>query len=116
MDNKTVANIIWTQMKEMDRNLCMCMGVTGLTVIENGLQFMVSGLSFKGYVQITLNGKDLYDVKLLKQKRTQNQQMKSLGIKSFDVSLVVQSETNDVFVEDLMPLLESLIENRAKIA
>ncbi|HBI01740.1 MAG TPA: hypothetical protein DDY18_08990 [Flavobacterium sp.] len=114
MDNKTVANTIWTQMKEIDRNLCMCMGVQALTVIEQGLQFKVNGLSFKGYVQIVLTPADLYEVKFLKAKRTQNQALKQIGIKSFDTTLEVVSLTGGIYVEDLMPLLESFVENREK--
>lgn len=112
MTNKQIATTIWEQMRALDLNLCMCMGVQKLTVIENGLEFTVNGLSFKGKVQITLNGKDLYDVKLVKPTRKQNQTLKEAGIKSFDIVNKPVAEFNDVFVEDLMPLLEDQVENR----
>lgn len=112
MTNKEIANTIWGQMKAIDGNLCMCMGVSKLLVIENGLQFNVNGLSFKGLVQITLNGSDLYDVKLVKPVRKQNMVAKELGIKTFDTVLETKAEYNDIFVDDLMGLLEDTVENR----
>lgn len=115
MDNKTIASTIWEQMRAIDTNLCMCMGVSKLTVIEKGLQFQVNGLSFKGIVQITLTPADLYQVKFLKAKRTQNQHMKSMGIKTFDTTLEVVSLTGGVYVEDLMPILENFVENREAV-
>ena len=115
MDNKTIANTIWQQMKAIDQNLCMCMGVHALTVIDNGLQFKVNGLSFKGVVQIVLTPKDLYKITFLKPVRKQNQHLKQLGIKSFDTTLEVHSLTGEVYVEDLMPILEQTVENRKAV-
>jgi len=112
MDNKTIANTIWTQMKAIDQNLCMCMGVKNLTIIENGLQFKVNGLAFKGLVQITLNGKDLYDVKFLKMKRHYYVNDLDAGIKRYVNLPEVASSQNDLYVEDLMPYLESKVEGR----
>lgn len=115
MDNKTIANTIWQQMKTLDRNLCMCMGVDKLTVIENGLEFSVNGLSFKGKVQVVLNGKDLYDVILIKPTRKQNEIAKAAGVKMFDTVNQTVAIFNDVFVEDLMPLLEDQVESRGGV-
>lgn len=112
MDNKAIASEIWNQMKVFDKNLCMCMGVSGLTAINRGLQFKVSGLSFKGFVEVTLNGKDLYDVRFIKAVRKQNLEAKKVGLKMFNTTLETVSGFNDVFAEDLMPLLESVVENR----
>jgi hypothetical protein len=110
--NTEIGNTVWTQMNTIDRNLVWCMGTKNPTAIENGLRFQVNGLSFKGTVEITLNGKDLYDVKFLKCVRKQNPEMKALGLKVMDTVLTLQSEVNDVYAEDLMPLLESKVENR----
>lgn len=112
MNNKQIANTIWEQMRAIDMNLCMCMGVHKLTIIENGLQFNVNGLSFKGIVQITLNGSDLYDVKLVKSVRKQNLVAKQLGVKTFDTIFEVKKEFNDVFLGDLMDILEDSVEAR----
>ena len=119
MDNKTIANTIWQQMKTIDKNLCMCMGVQSLTIIDGGLQFKVNGLSFKGVVQITLNGKDLYNVSFLKQKRKriQNELLKSIGsnLCSYKTENIIVESFEDVFVEDLMPLLERVVEKREAV-
>jgi len=95
---ETIARTIYTQMLQIDRNLVGCMGVRKPTACANGLTFSVNGLSFKGQVTITLNGKDLYDVVLTTPR-----------------SKKVVSTHNDIFVEDLMPLLESLVENRSAL-
>ena len=112
MESKQIANTIWQQMRAIDMNLVMCMGVTKPTVIENGLQFTVNGLSFKGLVKITLNGADLYDIKLVKPVRKQNQKAKELGVKMFDTTFEVKEEINDVYFDMLMPILEDRVENR----
>ena len=110
--NKEIANTIWEQMKTIDSNLCMCMGVQKLTVISRGLQFQVNGLSFKGLVQIKLNGSDLYDVSLVKNVRKQSEAAKEFGVKKFVTAQVVQETINDVYTEDLMNLLEEKVERR----
>lgn len=114
MNNKQIANTIWQQMREIDANLCMCMGVTKLKVIENGLEFKVSGLSFKGVVQVVLNGADLYDVYFIKSTRKQDPIAKQLGVKRFETSYSLIKELNDVYVGDLMYSLEMFVENRSR--
>lgn len=88
MTDIQVATTILNQMRVMDQNLCWCMGVTKPTAIKSGLEFKVSGLRYRGKVQIILNGKDLYDVK------------------------VGKAMHKDIFVEDLMPLLEMEVERQ----
>jgi hypothetical protein len=113
MDNKTVANAIWSQLKTMDSNLCMCMGVQNLTVIEQGLQFKVNGLAFKGLVQVTLTPADLYEVKFLKPTRKLNKQaQEQFGIKRYDTTMEVVSLTGGVYTEDLPGILERTVEGR----
>jgi hypothetical protein len=94
----------------MDRNMVWCMGTHKPTVIENGLRFNVNGRFFKGIVEITLNGGDLYDIKFIKPVRKQNEIAKSVGVKKFDITNVVQSEVNDVFFEDMMNILGAKVE------
>lgn len=113
--DKQIAEEIWRQMRAMDANLCMCMGVQKLKIIERGLQFNVNGLVFKGIVQITLNGFDLYDVKFIKSVRKQNTTTKEFGIKSFTTVSEVEKEVNNVFVEDLMVVLEETVKKAKKI-
>lgn len=99
MNNKQIAQEIFSQMKILDLNLVMCMGVTRLMAVENGLQFSVNGLSFKGLVQIKLNGGDLYDISFIKPARGKNP------------AKVLETIT-DVFAEDMMNFLEAKVENR----
>lgn len=116
MTNAETANTIWKQMRSIDSNLCMCMGVSKLKAIENGLQFAVNGLSFKGLIQITVNGSDLYDIKFIKSVRRQNEIAKELGVKIFDTTHEVKFEMHNVFVDELMQALEQKVENRGNYA
>jgi len=108
-----IGQTIWQQMNVIDRNLVWCMGVEKPTSIENGLRFKVNGRSFKGLIEITLNGKDLYDVKLIKVARKQNQNAKALGVVKFDLVNETKEVVNDLFVDQLMPLLEEKVESRS---
>lgn len=110
--NKQIAQTIWEQMKTMDGNLCMCMGVHKLQVIDNGVQFKVNGSSFKGLVQITLNGADLYDISFVKLARKQNKQAMAYGVRTFDISPEVVESYKDVFVDEMMDVLERTVESR----
>lgn len=110
--NNSIGQIIYKQMLTLDRNLVMCMGTQKLTVIKNGLSFKVNGLSFKGFVEITLNGKDLYDIKLIKQSRKANELAKSAGFIKYDTVREVKEEINDVYAEDMMQILEDRVEKR----
>lgn len=112
MDNKTIANTIWQQLKSLDTNLCMCMGVQQLTVIEKGLQFKVNGLAFKGLVQITLTPADLYEIKFLKMKRHYYVNDLDAGIKRYVNLPEVVSVTGGVYAEDMPEILERTVEGR----
>ena len=104
--------IIWRQMLNLDRNLVMCMGVKKLCLIENGLRFYVNGLSFKGIVEITLNGYDLYNIKFIKKTRKQNPIAKNLGVKILDTFHEIHKEFNDVYFDQMMPIMEQIVENK----
>lgn len=93
MDNKTIANTIWNQMKTIDMNLVMCMGVTKLMVVERGLQFKVNGLKFRGLVEIYLNAGDTYDISFMT-PRSKN----------------IVKIYKDVYFDQVMPLLEDVVE------
>lgn len=99
MTNIEIAKEIYSQMRLLDMNLVMCMGVQKLVAVDRGLQFRVNGLSFKGIVEIKLNGGDLYDISFIKPARGKNP------------AQVLETIT-DVFAEDMMQLLESKVENR----
>jgi hypothetical protein len=112
MDNKTIASTIWQQLKTLDANLCMCMGVQQLTVIEKGLQFKVNGLAFKGLVQITLTPADLYEIKFLKMKRNYYVNDLDAGVKKYVNLPEVVSVTGGVYAEDMPEILERTVEGR----
>lgn len=99
MTNIEIAKEIYSQMRILDMNLVMCMGVQKLVAVDRGLQFRVNGLSFKGIVEIKLNGGDLYDISFIKPARGKNPAR-------------VLETINDVFAEDMMAFLESKVENR----
>jgi len=115
MTDQEVANEIWRQMNALDRNLVWCMGTKKPTCIKQGLAIQVSGLSFKGTITITLNAKDLYDVKFLQNKRhyyVSNTEGEGNRGKRFTTLLKVKYEYKDIFFDGLMPLLESVVEAR----
>ena len=99
MTDVEIAQTIYQQMKMLDHNLIWCMGFCKPVAIERGLQFRVNGLSFKGIVQIKLNGGDLYDISFIKPSRGKNP------------ARTLETIT-DVFAEDMMQFLESKVENR----
>ena len=111
--SKQIANTILNQMKAMDFNLLICMGARDYLIIPNGLQFKVSGLGFKGNVKITLNGKDLYDVELVKRTRTLDKELSELaGEKFWNYKFETKKKINDLYNDQLMEILESEVENR----
>ena len=111
MTDKQVANEIWRQMNAIDRNLVWCMGTKKPTIIKQGLQFDVSGYSFKGRVEVVLNAKDLYDVTLKKPYR--HYYVNELyGKKQYIIQYTTHKVLNDVYFDDLMMALELWIENK----
>lgn len=97
MTNQQIANEILRQMKALDLNLMHCMGFHAPKVIEQGLAFKVNGLSFKGLIEVRLNASDLYDITL-----TPSNKRSGGPIRTF----------NGVYFDELMPLLETEVENR----
>ena len=67
-ENTRIARIILEQM-QYGTNRKIILGSWGFnspTVIERGLRFKVQGRLHKGYVDVTLNGCDLYDFRLFR--------------------------------------------------
>ena len=50
----------------------LCWGARQFTNIGDGLAFRVSGMHFKGIVEIKLNSEDLYDIKFIKGCKTKH--------------------------------------------
>lgn len=109
-----VGQIIWEQLRTMDMNLLMCMGVHQQCLIENGLQFKVRGLKFKGWVKIVLNeGQDLYEIELVKMKRKKNKEMSELmGKTVYDQNPETTYEAKGIYFDQLPELLEREVEGR----
>lgn len=112
MENREIANTILAQMKAIDMNLILCMGVNSPQVINRGLQFKVNGLVHKGFVRITLNGLDLYDISLVKVHRKQSEFFKSMGKRRFEMTETVMSEHKNVSVDEMMRVLAISVEGR----
>jgi hypothetical protein len=111
-DSKMIAQEIWSQMNAIDRNLVWCMGTNKPCTIPNGLQFNVQGSSFRGTVQITLNGADLYDICFIKNARKLNKQAAVHGLRVFDTHPEVVEKYENVFVSEMMDVLERTVESR----
>lgn len=100
----TVGQIIHSQLKALGLTDLMAWGAEKFMsfesnqLVENslgGLVFKVNGIRHKGHVMISLNGGDLYDVKIGKLNK---------GI------WVEQKEEKDIFLEDLVVTIDNLIE------
>jgi hypothetical protein len=68
MSDLTIAKTIREQLLAFGRIKVMSWGARGWTGGEDFLRFRVSARRHKGYVKITLNGMDLYDVELISMK------------------------------------------------
>jgi len=114
MTSKVIAETIFHQMKTIDMNLMMCMGFHKPMVIESGLQFKVNGLKHRGTVRIILNkALDTYEIYLGKQKRVLNKNATDLiGRRVYTTTYPTVKTIKDVYVDDMMPLLEQEVEGR----
>jgi hypothetical protein len=79
----TIAQIMLTQIQ---KNTLMCIGAHQLTSIENGMRMMTRIDNQRRFIEITLNGMDLYD---LKQVLVRGGKLKTVY------------EAKDIFCEDL---------------
>lgn len=90
-----IAQTIVHQIKQLDRMSFFMWGTDQYVSFDNGLQFNTKGLvKHKGYVKITLNANDLYDIQIFK-------------IRKFEIKVTIQH--TDVFVEDLVDLINQSV-------
>lgn len=82
-------------------------GKLGFNKHLGGLHFRVNGKTFKGHVYITLNGSDLYDIKAVTPLRVNRKTFEQSGGK-------LKVALKDVFVTDLIAMLDSFIEEGAQ--
>lgn len=94
--SKKEAETILGQLRELDKWALGSWAAREFVAIDNGLQFRVRGTKIKvgGRVQITLNKRDLYDIKLLMVR---------------GVNVTTKAEVADVFVDSLVDALDSII-------
>jgi hypothetical protein len=96
-----IAATIETQIKTLDPFAFLAWGAKDLTAIidnngiENGLRFKTSGLvKNKGYITITLNPKDYYDVSFAKIKKSKWEEL---------------NQQEDVFFGDLIDIIDGMV-------
>ena len=105
--NQEIATIIRNQLYSLDKMQMFGLGAKNFVAIEKGLRFHVNGAKLKGYVEIVLDeAKDLYNVEFIKMGRKINQELKAMGIKSYDQVRKVVKRCEEVFCEDLTDLLD----------
>ncbi len=99
----SIADAIETQIKTLDPYAFWAWGVKDLTTIidnngiENGLRFKTSGLvKNKGYITVTLNPKDYYDVSFAK-PNYRSAKWEELN------------RQEDVFFDDLIDIIDNMI-------
>jgi hypothetical protein len=89
------AQIILSQIKALDPMAMFAWGSKDMIRITDGLKFKTSGMvKWKGYVEVTLNGRDLYDIDFYKIR---------------DTKLTYTEQATDVFVEDLVRTIDSVV-------
>jgi len=103
---ENVGQIILSQLKTLSLNSLMAWGAQKFTTFNQGqlitephiggLMFKVHGLKHKGHVVITLNGKDLYDLRIGKYTKHRFEQT-GVTIK-------------DLYAEDLIEAIDNQIE------
>lgn len=73
--NQEIASIILTQLG--GSRIKSFLGTKHFVAIENGLAFRFKGTNHSNYIEITLNGLDLYDIKF---KKIWGNQVKTIQI------------------------------------
>jgi len=94
MADFTVAKTIQQQLFAFGQQKVMSWGARGWAAGENFLFFRVSANRHKGYIKITLNSMDTYDVQLLSMKR------------------VVKKEWNGLYFDQLTEVIDNEIEKQ----
>ena len=100
MSNLTVANTILSQIKAIDPRALFAWGVgmhptNKIVGGENFLQFKTSGMvRWKGFVKVTLNGMDLYDIEFARVRGSKR---------------IVDKVYSDVFVEDMVSVIDGVV-------
>lgn len=99
MTNMTIASTIYGQIHALDGMAWYAWGSKNPLALEDGLQFDVNGLVFKGKVIIKLNGMDLYDITFGRMNR-----------KTYEFD--VKETAEGVYCDQLVEILDHYIEGK----
>ncbi len=100
MTDMTVANTIFAQIKALDPRALMAWGVIGhptnrIVGGENYLSFKSAGMvRWKGYVKITLNSLDLYDIEFSRFRAGKQ---------------TIDKVVNDVYCDQLVEIIDAQV-------
>jgi hypothetical protein len=87
-----IATEIRNQLYHFGKQIVWSWGAHSWTGGEDFLEFQVQGFKLKGYVRITLNGLDLYDISFKNSNRE------------------VIKEIKDVYAEDMVDIIDNEVE------
>lgn len=92
----TIAHTIISQIRTIDKMALVAWGAKDFVAFPNGLQFKTSGSvrKHKGFVKITLNASDLYDIE-------------AFTIRVGEVK--VKRQLSDIYVDELVSWLDNII-------
>jgi hypothetical protein len=91
----TIAKTILAQIKMIDPRATWAWGAKDFVGTANSIRFKTSGMvKWKGYVEVSLNGRDLYDVEFYR-------------VRGIEVKVV--SKLNDIFAEDLVNVIDEQV-------
>jgi hypothetical protein len=96
LDHKVPFEDMLSLAKTLQRNqIVWCWGARGWTNVNNhkALKFRVNGRLFKGFVYITVNGLDLFDIYFTKIK-----------------SSTIVNKAKDIYLEDLIETIDKIVE------
>ena len=99
MTDMTIATTILSQIKALDHMALFAWGFKNGVGLDDGLQFDVNGIKFRGKVIIKLNAMDLYDITFGRMNR------KTL---EFDVKHTAEG----VYCDQLVEILDHYIEGK----
>lgn len=100
--NIEIANEILKQIRAMDFWFLAAIGYNSPIAIENGVRFKVNGAKVGyAYVEIKLNGLDLYDVRVFRVRRVK-----------FDIKVTELGNAKDIYFDNLIEILSRLVDGK----
>ncbi len=99
MTDITIARTIFSQIKALDPMAVFAWGTTNIVGLDDGIQFDVNGLQFKGKVIIKLTAMDDYTITFGRMNR-----------KTFEFDVKHQAE--GVYCDQLVDILDHYVEGK----